>query len=251
MSEPDDAASRPPDPVDWPTARQVARLVARRDAARGLVPRHVARRDFEALTTEAEDLVADFTGLRRRATRTRRCSTGRVGRRQHRLDAPDARAAHRHASANGSRTARSRRSAGTSPRPRSARCSATSRSGCSASTTCSCPTTRDGDAVYYVGPNILALEKRFAFRPLDFRRWIAIHEVTHRAQFTGVPWMRDYFLSLVQDRSIVDPDPRTVFKAISRALDALRRGRNPLDDGGLVGLFASPEQQASSAGCRR
>src|SRR5204863_7533037 len=59
------------------------------------------------------------------------------------------------------------------------------------------PGAPDADAVYYVGPNILGLEKRFAFRPLDFRRWIAIHEVTHRAQFTGVPWMREYFLSLV------------------------------------------------------
>ncbi len=93
-------------------------------------------------------------------------------------------------------------------------------------------------------PTSLALEKRFAFRPLDFRRWIAIHEVTHRAQFTGVPWMRDYFLSLVQGSlSIVDPDPTVLLRAIGRAADALRAGRNPLDDGGLVGLFASPQQQ--------
>jgi coenzyme F420 biosynthesis associated uncharacterized protein len=106
------------------------------------------------------------------------------------------------------------------------------------------PGAPDGDAVYYVGPNILGLEKRFAFRPLDFRRWIAIHEVTHRAQFTGVPWMRDYFLSLVQgSMSIVDPDPTVLLRAIGRAADALRAGKNPLDDGGLVGLFASEEQQ--------
>ena len=51
-----------------------------------------------------------------------------------------------------------------------------------------------GEAVYYVGANVLGLEKRFAFRPRDFRLWIAIHEVTHRAQFVGVPWMREYFL---------------------------------------------------------
>ena len=106
------------------------------------------------------------------------------------------------------------------------------------------PGTPGADAVYYVGPNILALEKRFAFRPLDFRRWIAIHEVTHRAQFTGVPWMRDYFLSLVEGSlTIVDPDPTVMLRAIGRAADAIRAGRNPLDDGGLVGLFASPEQQ--------
>ena len=49
----------------------------------------------------------------------------------------------------------------------------------------------DQDIVYYVGPNVLALEKQFAFPPREFRLWLALHEVTHRAQFTGVPWMRD------------------------------------------------------------
>jgi coenzyme F420 biosynthesis associated uncharacterized protein len=100
------------------------------------------------------------------------------------------------------------------------------------------------DAVYYVGSNILGLEKRFAFRPLDFRLWIAIHEVTHRAQFTGVPWMRPYFLGLVHDAlELVDPDPRTVLRAVSNAVDEVRAGRNPLDDGGLVALFATPAQR--------
>ena len=53
-----------------------------------------------------------------------------------------------------------------------------------------------------------SLEKRFAFRPRDFRLWIAIHEVTHRAQFTGVPWMKPYYLSLVESSlPSIDPDP--------------------------------------------
>ena len=56
----------------------------------------------------------------------------------------------------------------------------------------------DQDIVYYVGPNVLALEKRFAFPPREFRLWLALHEVTHRAQFTGVPWMRAHFLWLVE-----------------------------------------------------
>jgi coenzyme F420 biosynthesis associated uncharacterized protein len=101
------------------------------------------------------------------------------------------------------------------------------------------------DAVYYVGPNVLNLEKRFAFRPREFRLWIAIHEVTHRAQFTGVPWLKGYFLSLVERTlGIVDPDPRALANAVRRAADELRRGRNPLDDGGIVGLFATQEQRA-------
>ena len=60
------------------------------------------------------------------------------------------------------------------------------------------------DAVYYVGANVLALEKRYAFWPRDFRLWIALHECTHRAQFTGVPWLRPYFLSLVERPARLD-----------------------------------------------
>ena len=104
------------------------------------------------------------------------------------------------------------------------------------------------DAVYYVGGNILALEKRFAFRPRDFRLWIAIHEVTHRAQFTGVPWMKPYYLSLVESTlSSIDPDPRRLVQALARAADEFRNGRNPLDDGGLVALLASDEQRGALA----
>ena len=61
----------------------------------------------------------------------------------------------------------------------------------------------DQDLVYYVGPNVLALEKRFGFPPEEFRLWLALHEVTHRAQFTGVPWMRAHFLGLVERRARV------------------------------------------------
>lgn len=55
----------------------------------------------------------------------------------------------------------------------------------------------DQDIVYYVGPNIKAIESRYAFDPKNFRLWLALHELTHRAQFTGVSWMRQYYLDLV------------------------------------------------------
>ncbi|MEA3020916.1 MAG: hypothetical protein QOI47_2440 [Actinomycetota bacterium] len=99
------------------------------------------------------------------------------------------------------------------------------------------------DFVYYVGPNVLALEKRYGFPPREFRLWLAIHEVTHRAQFTGVPWLRGHFLGLVnQSLANVDPDPKRLVDGLRRALVDARGGRNPLDEGGLVALFASPEQ---------
>ncbi len=104
------------------------------------------------------------------------------------------------------------------------------------------------DAVYYVGANVLALEKRFAFRPRDFRLWIALHECTHRAQFTAVPWLRPYFLAQVGDLlGGIDADPRRVVDALRTALEEVRRGRNPLDDGGIVALLASPEHRSALA----
>ncbi len=103
----------------------------------------------------------------------------------------------------------------------------------------------DQDMVYYVGPNVLALEKRYGFPPREFRLWLALHEVTHRVQFTGVPWLRPYFLSLVESTlDSFDPDPKKLLAALRRVVDQVRAGERPLDEGGLVTLLASPEQQA-------
>jgi coenzyme F420 biosynthesis associated uncharacterized protein len=104
--------------------------------------------------------------------------------------------------------------------------------------------TDDQDIVYYVGPNILALEKRFAFPPREFRLWLALHEVTHRAQFTGVPWLREHYLGLIrQTVESVEPDPKRFLDALARVVDDLRSGRKPLEDGGIATLLATPEQR--------
>ena len=104
----------------------------------------------------------------------------------------------------------------------------------------------DQDMVYYVGPNVLALEKRFGLPPREFRLWLALHEVTHRAQFTGVPWMREYFLSLVEGGlGSIDPDPRRLLEALRRAVGEIRAGRNPLAESGLLGLVTGDEQHAN------
>jgi len=104
----------------------------------------------------------------------------------------------------------------------------------------------DQDIVYYVGTNILAMEKRFAFPPQEFRLWIALHEVTHRTQFTGVPWLRGYFLSQVNEMlAMVEPDPAQLYRAIGRLAESARTRTNPLADGGIFTLFASPQQRVA------
>ena len=102
-----------------------------------------------------------------------------------------------------------------------------------------------GDTVYLVGPNVLALEKRYAFPPRQFRLWLALHEVTHRAQFTGVPWMRAHYLDLIrQSVELVDPDPQRLLEVLRAAAANIRRdGRRAFDDGGLAVVLASPAQR--------
>jgi len=121
-----------------------------------------------------------------------------------------------------------------------------------------------GDTVYFVGPNILVTEKRFAFVPAQFRLWLALHELTHRSQFTGVPWLRPHFLQLVN--GLVDeaqPDPERMREGL-RTLMTQRRsssGRSSsgrsnsgqsnsdqksqdlLGEGGLAAVFATEHQR--------
>ncbi len=101
----------------------------------------------------------------------------------------------------------------------------------------------DQDIVYFVGPNVVALEQRHGFEPHEFRLWLALHEVTHRCQFTAIPWMRDHFLSLVnQGLGSLDPDPSRFAEVLRRMTEEIRAGRNPLRDNGALGLVATPEQ---------
>jgi coenzyme F420 biosynthesis associated uncharacterized protein len=261
VSEPGDGEGRVPDPVDWATARRVARFVAGSDPLADSYLAASLQNDFGALTIRAEDLVEGYTGLRAPGHATARVLDRRdwvesnISSMRSLLDPLMQRL--------GARMAHNPFA------PVSRRVAATEMGGLlgylaqrvlgqydllvpdgpddgvgNAGGVPSAGAT-PSDAVYYVGANILSLEKRFAFRPNDFRLWIAIHEVTHRAQFTGVPWMREYFLGLVrQTLELVDPDPRTMLRAISSAVDEVRAGRNPLDEGGLVGLLASESQRA-------
>ncbi|MGH9026229.1 MAG: zinc-dependent metalloprotease, partial [Acidimicrobiia bacterium] len=232
------------DPVDWLLARRVARRVAGPDPFSSSYLAESLHTDFEAATLRADELVTDYTGLRGGGP-----ASARVLDRTAWVDA---------------NVASMQRLLG----PLTNRLGAKLSSGPFASVGRRVAGTEvgvllgflarrvigqydllvagtDDGLVYYVGPNVLALERRYAFRPRDFRLWIAIHEVTHRAQFTGVPWLRGYFLSLVdQALGAVDPDPRRLFDAITRIARDVRAGRNPLDDGGVVALFATPEQRA-------
>ena len=237
------------DPVAWEVAERVAIRVAGREPFSESYHYASLQPDFDQLTARAEDLVAAETGLRSLSGPARARVTDRAGWIRANL------ASFRRLLRPLTERLGSRMSSG--PLGSVARTVA----GAEVGTLLGWMSTRvlgqydllvaehedpdEQDLVYYVGPNVLSIEKRFAFPPREFRLWLSLHEVTHRAQFTGVPWMRDHFLSLV-DHSLatVDPDPRRFFDALRRAVEQVRAGRNPLDEGGLVALLANPEQRA-------
>ena len=233
--------------IDWALAERIAVRVAGREPFAGSYHAHSLAPDFADLTAEAERLVEGATGLRSLAGPARARVTDRAGWVRANV-ASFQRLLRPLTDKLGDRLASGR----LAPVARRA-------AGAEVGVLLGWMSTRvlgqydllviededpdDQDLVYYVGPNVLALEKRYAFPPREFRLWLALHEVTHRAQFTGVPWMRSHFLGLVEQAvGSVDPDPKRVLHALRRVADAAIERRNPFDDGGLAALLATPEQ---------
>ncbi|MDD1721171.1 MAG: zinc-dependent metalloprotease [Euryarchaeota archaeon] len=52
--------------------------------------------------------------------------------------------------------------------------------------------------IYFVEPNIEAVERQLSFTGEDFKRWIAIHEITHAIVFESVPWLKDHINDLLR-----------------------------------------------------
>jgi coenzyme F420 biosynthesis associated uncharacterized protein len=234
-------------PVDWDLARRVAIKVAGREPYAAARYREGIEDDFDRFTARAEDLVAECTGLRSLSGSAR----GRVTDRQGWVDA-NLVAFQRLLRPITDKLAE-RMSGPTASLGRGL-------AGAELGAMLGWMSTRvlgqydllvieeenpeDQDIVYYVAPNVLSLEQRYAFPPEEFRLWLALHEVTHRAQFTGIPWMREHFLGLVEaTMESVDPDPKRFLAGLQRFLEARRRGEDPLADGGLMALFATESQR--------
>jgi coenzyme F420 biosynthesis associated uncharacterized protein len=90
-----------------------------------------------------------------------------------------------------------------------------------------------------VAPNIVETEQRLGVDPTDFRMWVALHEVTHRTQFTAVPWMHAHVRSEVNaliEASSLD-DPAELVSRLKNAVTQLPRG------GSIVEVLQTPEQK--------
>jgi coenzyme F420 biosynthesis associated uncharacterized protein len=95
-----------------------------------------------------------------------------------------------------------------------------------------------------VAPNILDAERRLGVVPDDFRFWVVIHEVTHRTQFTGVPWLRGYFLGQVREFiELADLDPAAVLDRLRAAAGAARDAAAGRPAPSLVEVLQTPQQR--------
>jgi coenzyme F420 biosynthesis associated uncharacterized protein len=250
--------ARPPGLVDWSVALRVAQWSIARTPAPPAYQPEAVQEQFEELTAQAEELVGEATGLRSPTGPARARVVGRDAWVQvniasiERLLGPTLKKVEE-------------RKPTSSPLanlpawlPRPLAGAGRTVSGAQLGLVLAWMSTRvlgqydilitdeaadDQDIVYYVGPNVVGMESRYGFEPAEFRLWLALHEVTHRCQFTGVPWLRDHFVSLVD--AGLEPlatDPKHLSEAIRRAAGEVRAGHNPIGEAGMISLVATPEQ---------
>ena len=95
-----------------------------------------------------------------------------------------------------------------------------------------------------VAPNVVQTEREIKADPRDFRLWVAMHEETHRLQFTANPWLRDHMITRTRELTVdIAPTPTELagrLQEIARRLpEAFQPGSH-----GLAEVLLTPEQRA-------
>ena len=94
-------------------------------------------------------------------------------------------------------------------------------------------------------PNIVEVERKLGADPRDFRLWVCLHEVTHRTQFTAVPWMRGYFLGEVQAFTDASQSGEHIVERLRRSVATLSDAlRDPESRASVLDIVQTPAQKA-------
>jgi coenzyme F420 biosynthesis associated uncharacterized protein len=95
-----------------------------------------------------------------------------------------------------------------------------------------------------VAPNIVEVERRLGADPRDFRLWVCLHEVTHRTQFTAVPWLRNHFLSEVAAFVDAGGTGEEVADRLRRAIrEIVETVRDPNSRKSVIDVVQTPAQR--------
>ena len=96
-----------------------------------------------------------------------------------------------------------------------------------------------------VAPNIVMVERELGVDPHDFRRWVCLHEETHRVQFTSVPWLRGYVQGMMTEFLLAsDLDPAAIVDRLRAAAGAVAGAVRGGDGDSLVEAMQTPAQRA-------
>ncbi|MDT4911429.1 MAG: hypothetical protein QOC66_557 [Pseudonocardiales bacterium] len=105
---------------------------------------------------------------------------------------------------------------------------------------------RPGGQLLLVAPNLVAVERQLKVDPRDFRLWVCLHEVTHRVQFTAVPWLRQHMLDEINAlTATIESDPAEMRRRLSGAVaELVKVARGQGSGAGVLSVLATPEQRA-------
>jgi coenzyme F420 biosynthesis associated uncharacterized protein len=102
----------------------------------------------------------------------------------------------------------------------------------------------DEGLLYFVGANVVGLERKFGFPPREFRLWLSLHEVAHRLQFGGAPWLRGHVSGMIDSYlESMEVDPKVLMDSLKRAVEEVRSGRAEWRGLGWVFLLMTPDQR--------
>jgi coenzyme F420 biosynthesis associated uncharacterized protein len=96
-----------------------------------------------------------------------------------------------------------------------------------------------------VAPNIVMVERELGVDPHDFRRWVCLHEETHRVQFTSVPWLRGYVQGMMTEFLLASElDAGAIIERLRSAATAVAGAVRGGDGESLVEAMQTPAQRA-------
>jgi coenzyme F420 biosynthesis associated uncharacterized protein len=95
-----------------------------------------------------------------------------------------------------------------------------------------------------VAPNIVMVERELGVDPSDFRRWVCLHEETHRTQFTSVPWLRSYVQHQMTEFLLASElDPASILNRLKAAAGAVGGAVRGNEGTSLIEAMQSPRQR--------
>lgn len=101
-----------------------------------------------------------------------------------------------------------------------------------------------GGRLLLVAPNVVQAEERLTVDPTDFRRWVCLHEETHRVQFTAVPWLADHLRGLVTEfTEATDLDPSAIVKLLANGASEIIRIVRGESDASIADLLQNDHQK--------